>query len=110
MKSKEHLKYLHKKKLENIFVYICQILILVIFLGIWELSSKYNLINSFIFSSPSKICITIKNLFLNYNLIDHILVTLYEVIIAFSLGIILSFIIAIFLYEFKILYKRQKWK
>ena len=103
--TKEHLNYLKKIRREKIIVITFQILILVGFLIMWELLSKYKIINSFIFSSPSKVIETIKNLYLNYNLIGHILTTLYETLIAFILGITLSFIIAIILYEFKILNK-----
>ena len=103
--SEEHKKYLKKIKREKIIVITFQILILVGFLTLWELLSKYKIINPFIFSSPSRILETIKNLYLNYNLIGHILTTLYETLIAFILGITLSFIIAIILYEFKIINK-----
>ena len=103
--SKEHKNYLKKIKREKIIVITFQILILVGFLTLWELLSKYKIINPFIFSSPSRILETIKNLYLNYNLIGHILTTLYETLIAFILGITLSFIIAIILYEFKIINK-----
>lgn len=105
MMSKEHLNYLKKIKNTKKLVYFFQFLIIIIFLLSWELLSKYHIINPFIFSCPSKIITTIKNLYLNYNLISHIMTTLYETIIAFFLGIIISFIIAIFLYEFKIVYK-----
>ena len=40
-----------------------------------------------------------------YNLINHIFTTLYEVIIAFVLGIFLGFLIALLLYSFKLLAK-----
>lgn len=103
--SKEHRKYLKKIKREKIIVVFFQILILVAFITIWEFLSKNKIINPFIFSSPSKIVDTIKNLYLSYNLISHILTTLYETLIAFLLGISLSFIIAIILYEFKLLNK-----
>ncbi len=103
MKSTNHKSYLKKLKHENHLVLICQILILIIFLISWELLSKYNIINPFIFSSPTKILKTIKNLYLNYNLITHIMTTLKETFIAFILGITLSFIFATILYEFKIL-------
>lgn len=105
MMSKEHLKYLKQLKHEKIITITCQILILVLFTILWEILSKKNIINPFIFSSPSKILETIKNLFISYNLIDHIKTTINETIIAFILGISLSFIIAIILYEFKILNK-----
>ena len=103
--SNEHKKYLKKIKREKLIVITFQILILVGFLILWELLSKYKIINPFIFSSPSKLIETIKNLYFNYNLVGHILTTLYETLIAFILGITLSFIIAIILYEFKILNK-----
>lgn len=103
--SEEHKKYLKKLKQEKFIVLSFQIFILVGFLLLWEILSKYKIINPFIFSFPSKIIETIKNLFLNYNLIGHIATTLYETAIAFILGITLSFIIAIILYEFKILNK-----
>jgi len=103
--SKEHKEYLKKKKREKFIVIFFQIFISITFLIIWEICSNLKIINPFIFSSPSKVILTIKNLFLNYNLINHIFTTLYETLIAFILGITLSFIIAILLYEFKILNK-----
>ena len=103
--SKEHLAYLKKRKKEKIIVLFFQLFILIAFLLAWELCSKYKIINPFIFSSPSKIILTIKNLFVHYHLVHHILTTFYEIFIAFILGITLSFIIAILLYEFKTLNK-----
>jgi len=101
----EYKKYLKKLKLEKFIILFFQIFILISFIISWELLSKYKIINPFIFSSPTKIIETIKNLFINYNLTSHILTTLYETLIAFVLGITLSFISSIILYEFKILNK-----
>jgi len=103
--SKEHISYLKKLKREKRIVLFLQLFILIAFLVLWEVCSRYKIINPFIFSSPSKVIETIKNLFLSYHLIHHILTTLYETLIAFILGIVLSFIVAILLYEFKILNK-----
>ncbi|MCM1052985.1 MAG: ABC transporter permease [Ruminococcus sp.] len=103
--SKEHQKYLKKLRTEKFIVLFFQIFILIAFIISWELLSKYKIINPFIFSSPSKIITTIKDLFISYNLINHILTTIYEILIAFILGISLSFVISIILYEFKILNK-----
>ncbi len=103
--SKEHLNYLKKLKKEKFIILFFQLFILITFLTSWELLSKYNVINPFIFSSPTKIIATIKSLFLSYNLVSHITTTLYETIIAFTLGMALSFIFAIILYQFKILNK-----
>lgn len=103
--SKEHKNYLKKLKREKFIVLFFQIFILILFLITWEFLSKEKIINPFIFSAPSKIIDTIKNLYINYNLINHIFTTIFETLIAFILGITFSFIIAIILYEFKILNK-----
>ena len=102
--SKEQLKYLKKVKKENIIIKIIQISIIVIFVIIWEFLTSKNIISSFIYSSPSKIIATIIEL-LNNNLFIHIYTTIKEVIISFLIGNILGFIIAILLYEFKIVSK-----
>ena len=103
--SKEHIKYLKKLKKEKYLIIFFQLLILATFIISWEFLSSKKIINPFIFSSPSNIIKTINSLFINYNLLSHISTTLYETLIAFILGITISFIIAIFLYEFKILNK-----
>lgn len=97
--------YLKKQKLEKIVIMLSQTLIIMLFFGLWELLSKYHIINSFIFSSPSMIIKTIINLLINGHLIAHIFVTLKEILIAFSLGIAISLVIAILMYELPILAK-----
>ena len=96
-------KYIKTIKRKNLIVLLSQILISIIFIIIWELLSKYKVINTFIFSSPSRIIETIINLFQNNRLLYHIWVTSYETIIAFTITFILSLIISIILYESKYL-------
>lgn len=103
--SNKQKKYLKKIKTEKIAVVLCQISIIVAFLLSWEILARNNKINPFIFSKPTTILQTIKSLYLNFNLVNHIFTTLYEVIIAFFLGIFLGFGIALLLYSFKFLAK-----
>ncbi len=98
-------EYLKKLKKEKILIFITQILITIIFLIMWELLSRYQIINSFIFSSPSKIIRTIISLIKNNNLFFHIWVTLYETLLAFFITTFLSLIISIILYRSKFLSK-----
>ena len=70
---------------------IYQILLLIIILGLWEILTKCNIIDSFIFSSPSNIINTTIHI---PDLLMHIYTTLKEVLISFILGISLGFIIA----------------
>lgn len=101
--SNEQKLFLKNIKKRKLIVFISQILIVVLFFGIWEYLANKNIINTFVFSKPSKIISTIISLIQQNNLFNHILITLEEVLIAFILGILLGFIIAIILYEFPIL-------
>lgn len=103
--SVEHKEYLKKLKKEKIFILVCQFMIIIGFILIWELLSKYNIINSFIFSSPSKIVNTLYNLYLDKSLFYHIWVTLKEIIISFILGSLIGFILAVIFYMVPILKK-----
>lgn len=103
--SKEQIKFLRKKKREKIMVSFIQIFLLIAFFILWEYLSNKNIINSFIFSSPTKIIDTIIGLINTNNLLPHIWTTLYEILIAFLIGIVLAFVIAIILYQFPIIQK-----
>ena len=89
---------------KRILTHLLQLFIVLVFIFSWEILSKYNYINSFIFSSPSKINRCIVSLFKNNNLLNHILITLKETFISFSLSMIISFILAILFYEVPILF------
>lgn len=92
--SNEHIIFLKKKKKKKFLIAITQILIFITFIIIWELLAKYKIINTFLASSPSLIFKTIINLAKDNNLFNHILVTLYETLISFTLSIIIGIIIA----------------
>ena len=49
--SNEYKKYLKKIKLNKILVKISQLLILILFIFIWEYLAKKEIINTFIYSS-----------------------------------------------------------
>ena len=79
--------------------------VLILLIIIWELLAKYEIINTFISSSPSKIIKTIMDLYKTNNLLKHIWITIYETIISFGLGTILGIIIAVILWWNNFLYK-----
>ena len=105
MYDREHRLYLRKIRLNKLLIHIVQFLIIVVFIFLWEYLSGNGIINSFIYSSPSKAMRTIYGLYLEGNLFNHILVTVYETFISFSLATILGTIIAIILWYSKFLYK-----
>lgn len=97
--SNEHLKYLKKRKKRKVLIKITQILILSLFLFIWQLLADYKLINTFIFSSPKNVLNTIISLYNSNNLFNHIGITLYELLISFIIGTILGIFIAAILWS-----------
>lgn len=97
--SDEQKLYLKNIKRKKFIVLFWQIFLVVIFISVWEFLARKNIINSFVFSRPSKIIDTIISLYKQGNLFNHIFITLKEVLIAFLLGISFGFIIAIILYE-----------
>ena len=103
--SINQINYLKKIKRKKIIIFIIQIMLLVLFILIWELLSSKEIINSFIFSSPSKIVKCIIDLYKNNNLFYHLYITLKEVLISFILGTAIGFIGAIIFYYVDILKK-----
>lgn len=95
--SKERKQFLKKQKQKKYWIFLTQILILVGFLGIWEVLANQKIIDSFITSQPSRIWETLINLGSN-DLLKHIGVTVYETVIGFLLGTLLGIIIAIILW------------
>jgi len=105
MYSDEHKKYIKKIKKNNFLIKITQILILIVFLIVWQILSDLEIINPFIFSSPTRIIKCLISLYSNNNLFKHILVTTYETLISFTLGTLLGIIIASILWWNKFLAK-----
>ena len=101
----DELKYINKQKRNKLFILLTQVSIIIILLVLWEYLSSNKIINSFIFSSPSRIIKTIIDLFNNKILFTHIFTTLKEIIIAFILGFIISFTLALLLYLSNTFYK-----
>lgn len=99
MISDKQKKFLKDEKRKKIFIKFCQIFIGVFIIAIWEILARLNVINTFIASSPSKILVTIWNMFTTGNLFNHIWVTLSETLIAFFITLVVSFVISLLIYK-----------
>lgn len=91
--SKEHLLFLKKKKSKKIIILTFQILIIVLFLVVWEILARRKIINTFLFSSPSDVCKCLLDLYKKNKLFNHILITTYETLLSFVLANIMGFVI-----------------
>ena len=82
----------------KLIVQFSRLLILISFIGIWELTATAGIIDSFIFSSPSKIAACFWGMVLDKSIFLHLGITLYETIISFLLTTIISIFIAVTLW------------
>lgn len=98
-------QYIKRIKRKKLIILIMQLLLFISFIIIWQILASNNIINSFITSSPKNIIKTIISLYKNNNLTNHILTTIKETLISFSITTLLSLVISILLYSFNILAK-----
>ncbi|MCD7728794.1 MAG: ABC transporter permease [Clostridia bacterium] len=96
--SIQHALYLKKLKRNKIAVHAAQLGILVIFFGLWELFAQLEIIDPFIFSSPSRAASTIASLAQAGTLFYHIGITLMETITGFAVAVVAGYIIAVLLW------------
>lgn len=96
--SPSHYDYLRKYRTKKIIILTTQILILVAFLLLWELLTRFEIISSFFFSSPSKIIDTVANLYSSGELFYHSAITLKETLIGFAIATGIGFVVAFVLW------------
>ncbi len=75
-----------------------RILICAAFIIQWELCARYHIIDSFIFSSPSKLVLCLKDMLLHQKLVSHIGITIFETLVSFLLVTAVSIVSAILLW------------
>lgn len=90
--------YLKSLVIHRWIVRISRIAILLLFLVLWEAAADYGLIDSFIFSSPSKVALCFFSMVKDHTIFRHIGITLYETITSFFLTILISILIAVLLW------------
>lgn len=96
--SKEQENYLLRLRKHRRIVRISRTLILLSFLFIWEFTANVGIIDSFIFSSPSKIALCFWGMLLDQSIFLHTGVTLYETILSFLLVTAISILMAVALW------------
>lgn len=96
--SSEHKKFVKKLTIEIWMIRLIQILILVSFFVLWEVLTKYGILDSFFVSSPSRMIKTVKELYLSGELFTHIGTTLMETVIGFILATAIGYFIAVILW------------
>ncbi len=92
-----------RKEKRKILAY--QVLVFVLFIGLWELLSHFKIIDEFLFSSPSSITKLLLKYLESNELFKHIGISVLETVIGLFIGTILGLIIAIVLWWFETIAK-----
>ena len=93
--SAEHLSYIKNERKKSAVITLSRVGLLLIFLLLWELLAKFNVIDSFISSSPSRMIDCLAELLKGGELGKHIGVTLLETVVSFFLATTLGTLIAV---------------
>ncbi len=96
--SREHARFLKKRKRNLWLVWILRLGVLALILGVWELITAIRWVDPFLMSSPSRIAKTIASLYEEGTLFYHIGVTLGETIVGFLIAVIVGCIVALALW------------
>lgn len=84
-------------------VTLARVLLLLLFLALWEAGTRLHLIDGFIFSSPSRVAHTFLTMLADGQILLHMGITLSETLVSFFFVILLSLLTAILLFESPVL-------
>lgn len=98
VKSKDYEAFLKDEKRAKHKILFWQIFLMVGFIVLWEVLARLEIINTFLFSSPSKIYQLFLVYLLDGSLFKHVAISVWETILGFSIGTFLGIIIAIILW------------
>ena len=103
--TESHRHYLCHIKTHKKIVTLARILICIVFIALWEITTRTGLIDSFIFSSPSRLVKCFIELNKDGFIYRHTWVTVYETLICFAVVILVSMTIAIIMWRFLTVYE-----
>lgn len=96
--SEEHRLYLKKAKIRKLVIRITQFGVLILLLGLWELSAYLEWADPFITSCPSRVAKSIASLYSSGELFTHSFASLWETVVSFLLSTALGTLIAVALW------------
>lgn len=90
--------YLVQQRKEKRKIVFFQVLVFIVFIALWELCSHFEIIDEFLFSSPSSISKLLIQYLQNNELFKHLGISVLETLIGLALGTIIGLLLAIILW------------
>ncbi|MEE2955958.1 MAG: ABC transporter permease [Pseudomonadota bacterium] len=102
-----YLAFLRRVKLRRKLILLCQILLLVLFLGLWELAPRAHWVNPMLTSYPSAIWPTFVDLLgdPDNGILRHTWVTVIETFVGFTLSMLLGVGVAVMMWWWEFVYR-----
>lgn len=87
--------YFQEQKKEKRKIIFFQVLVFIMFILIWEISSRLGVIDEFLFSSPSSIGKLLFQYLLNNELFKHLGISVLETLIGLIIGTLIGLLVAV---------------
>ncbi len=97
--SEQQALYLRKIKLYKTFIKLSRLLLLILFVSLWEIAAYTGIIDDFIFSSPSRMLSALFTLILSGEIFIHTFITIAETLISFGLVIGIGLLTAVLMWS-----------
>ena len=94
-------EYVAKQVRRRKMVTVVRVLLLVVFLALWEISARPGLINDFFFSSPSRMVLCFQSMVLDGSIFLHMGITVLETLLSFFLVVVIGIFGAVLLWSSK---------
>lgn len=91
--------FMEKRHREIQRIKLIRLLIFFVFLALWEITTRAGLLDSFFFSSPSRVLTCLYGMIMDFSIFRHVGVTLAETMISFFLVICISILTAMLLWH-----------
>ena len=105
MKVKKHNPFYKTRLKEKITIIMSQLVLLALFIIIWELLSRFNIINGFLFSKPSSIMKLLNDYIKGGTIYRHLGISILETVLGLVIGTTIGIIIAIIIWWFPFIAK-----
>lgn len=94
-------EFIARQKRRHRLVSLCRILLLFIILALWETCARLDIINDFIFSSPSRMVLCFYSMLRDGSIFLHTGITIMETLISFFLVVVIGLLGAVLLWSSK---------
>lgn len=92
-------EFIARQKRRRRLVSVCRILLLFILLALWEICARLEIINDFIFSSPSRVILCFLNMMQDGSIFLHTSVTIMETLVSFFFVVSIGLLGAVLLWS-----------